>query len=77
MSEARFAEVSPLTGYQERVKQLTSTIVQLAYRATSIAMPHQEEKLAALCCVELTPKLLWKEGVARTADPSWNVVFRM
>ncbi|XP_040072398.3 multiple C2 and transmembrane domain-containing protein 1-like [Ixodes scapularis] len=47
------------------------------HRASSIAQPYLEAGLEAVCCVEITPKLLWQKGQPGTVDPVWNTVFKM
>ncbi|CAN7940799.1 unnamed protein product [Ixodes hexagonus] len=52
-------------------------VLIFVYRGSTIAQPYLEDTLTAVCCVELTRKLLWKQGQSRTTDPIWDAMFKM
>ncbi|XP_054932586.1 multiple C2 and transmembrane domain-containing protein 1-like isoform X2 [Dermacentor andersoni] len=52
-------------------------VLVLAYRASTIAPNYSENKLNAICVVELAPKMLWNKGDPKTVNPTWNTMYRM
>lgn len=52
-------------------------VLVLAHRASTIAPNYSENKLNAICVVELAPKMLWNKGDPKTVNPTWNTMYRM
>ncbi|KAG0412015.1 hypothetical protein HPB47_010849 [Ixodes persulcatus] len=63
---------------ETRLRVLRSVVFYMETTGLShITQPYLEAGLEAVCCVEITPKLLWQKGQPGTADPVWNTVFKM